>query len=73
MKKGFWAGLVAFVLAKISHLMITFILGLFLGITLGGGSTMWALINIIDSPILGIIYLVFSTMWIYKKITNVKE
>jgi len=71
MKKGFWAGLVSFFIAKISHLLITFAIGLWFGMFMQPlGEMSWAIIRFIDSPIVGLIYLVFSTRWIYFKLTK---
>lgn len=71
MKKGFWAGLLAFFLAKITHLIITFCIGLWFGLFMQPlGKVSWAIINFFDSPIVGIIYLIFATRWIYFKITR---
>jgi len=71
MKKGFWARLVSFFIAKISHLLITFAIGLWFGMFMQPlGEMSWAIIRFIDSPIVGLIYLVFSTRWIYFKLTK---
>ena len=35
MKRGFWTGLLAFVIAKVAHLLITGCIGLILGLTFG--------------------------------------
>lgn len=72
LNRGFWAGLLSFVIAKISHLLITFSIGLFIGIISGGsiGEFSWSLIKLVDSPIVGLIFLVFSTRFIYKLITK---
>jgi hypothetical protein len=70
LKKGFWAGLLAFVFAKITHLLITFALGLWLFLMIGDGKTLLIIVNIVDNPILGLIYLVFVTRWIYILITK---
>lgn len=71
MKPGFWAGLVSFLLAKISHLLVTFAIGLWIGITSGGDlSGGWMLaIKFIDSWMIGLLYLVLVTRFIYNKIT----
>lgn len=71
MKPGFWAGLVAFLLAKISHLLVTFAIGLWIvmisGAPVSGG---WLVaIKVVDSWLVGLIYLVFVTRFIYNKIT----
>ena len=72
MRPGFWSGVVAFLLAKISHLLVTFAIGLWIGITSGGDlSGGWMIaIKFIDSVFIGIIYLVFVTRFIYNKITS---
>lgn len=72
MKKGFWAGLVAFILAKITHLLVTFALGMWLFLMVGDSNTLLTIVNIVDNPILGLIYLVFVTRWIYILITKEK-
>ena len=69
MKKGFWAGLLAFFLAKITHLIITFCIGLWFSLFMQPlGEVSWAIIRFIDSPIVGIVYLIFVTRWIYFKL-----
>ena len=70
LKKGFWAGLLAFVLAKISHLLITLALGMWLVITFGYTQTVRQTATIIDNPIIGLIYLILVTRFIYIKITK---
>jgi len=72
LNRGFWAGLLSFVIAKISHLLVTFSIGLFIGIISGGniGEFGWSFIKLIDSPITGLIFLIFSTRFIYKLITK---
>lgn len=70
MKRGFWAGLVAFILAKITHLLVTFAIGLWVFYFLGIGYNTVKFIQFIDSPLVGIIYLVFVTRFIYLKITK---
>ncbi len=70
MKKGFWAGLVAFVLAKITHILVTFAIGFWVGIMFGMTRTTYNICNAIDSPIVGLIYLIFVTRFIYLKITK---
>jgi len=72
LNRGFWAGLLSFVMAKISHLLITFSMGLFIGIVTGGdlGEFSWSLIRLIDSPITGLIFLYFATKFIYRLITK---
>ncbi|MEJ6797077.1 MAG: hypothetical protein QNK63_10225 [Flavobacteriales bacterium] len=72
MKPGFWAGVVAFLLAKISHLLVTFAIGLWVAVVTDGliGDGWMMFINIIDSAFIGIVYLVFVTRFIYNKITS---
>lgn len=70
LKKGFWAGILAFILAKICHVLISFALGYILGSTFGLTKTVIALCKIIDSPIIGLLFLVFVTRFIYIKITK---
>ena len=75
LKRGFWAGLLAFVIARITHLVITACIGLQIGLMSGGelSDTAWTIIAVIDSPFLGIIYLWFVGRWIYNNITLPKE
>ena len=70
LKKGFWAGLLAFLLAKISHLLITLALGMWLVITFGYTQAVRQTATIIDNPIIGLIYLILVTRFIYIKITK---
>ena len=70
MKKGFLAGLISFILAKITHLLITFAIGLWLFGIFGYSQTTVDIARIIDSPILGIIYLILITRLIYLNITK---
>lgn len=68
MKRGFWTGLVAFILAKMSHYVITFTIGYVLGRTISNQPILWDIVKIIDNPLLGIIYLIIVTIFIYKKL-----
>jgi tetratricopeptide (TPR) repeat protein len=68
MKRGIWTGLVAFILAKVSHYVITYIIGYVLGSTIGDQPILWDILKITDSPLLGIIYLIIATRFIYKKL-----
>ena len=70
LKKGFWAGLLAFLLAKITHLLVTFAIGLWLVIVFGYTETVRDIARFIDNPIIGIAYLIFVTRFIYLKITK---
>jgi len=71
LKRGFWAGLLSFVIAKVAHLLITFSFGLFIGLISGGeiSEDMWTFIRAIDHPITGLIFLIFATRYVYKLIT----
>jgi len=71
MKKGFWAGLVAFIIARASHLLITLLIGLQVGLMYPDGLTdgAWNFVTFIDSPVVGLAYLIPATIFIYKKIT----
>jgi len=70
LKKGFWAGLLAFVLAKITHLLVTFAIGIWLVLVFGYTETVRDVAMFIDSPMVGIIYLILVTRFIYLKITK---
>jgi hydrogenase/urease accessory protein HupE len=72
MKPGFFAGLVAFLLAKISHLLVTFAIGLWVAVATGGNITRgwWSFIEVVDSVWVGLFYLIFVTRFIYLKITR---
>jgi hydrogenase/urease accessory protein HupE len=70
LKKGFWAGLLAFVLAKITHLLVTLAIGIWLVLMFGYTETVRDVAMFIDSPMVGIIYLIFVTRFIYFKITK---
>ena len=75
LKKGFWAGLLAFFLAKITHILVTFAIGLWVGLMFvkPDGTYPEGLIEIVrlaDSPLVGIVYLIFVTRLIYKRITR---
>ena len=70
MKKGFWTGCLAFILAKITHLIVTYVIGYALATTIGDKPILWDIINIIDNPLVGIIFLIFVTTFIYKKLTK---
>ena len=70
MEKGFWAGLVAFVLAKITHIIVTFSLGFWVASMFGATRATYNIFNAIYSPIVGLIYLIFVTRFIYIKITK---
>ena len=70
LKKGFWAGLLAFVLAKICHVLITFAIGFIIASMFGLTKNVIAFCKIIDSPVIGLLFLVFATRFIYIKITK---
>ena len=71
-KKGFWAGLLSFALAKVAHLTITGSIGLIIGLAFASNPDQlpWGLITFMDSPIIGIIFLIFATHFIYTKLTT---
>ena len=68
MKKGFWTGFLAFIIAKISHFIVTYALGYGFGLAIGDKPILWDIISIIDNSLVGIIYLVLATTFIYKKL-----
>ncbi len=70
LKKGFWAGLLAFVLAKICHVLITFAIGFTVGSMFGFTRTVQSFCKVIDSPVVGLLFLIFATRFIYIKITK---
>ena len=72
LKKGFWAGLLAFILARFSHLLITALIGLQIALFYPNGlsDSAWTFIAIIDSPFVGILYIVPVSIYIYKMITK---
>tara|TARA_R110001583_G_scaffold17474_1_gene70571 strand:- start:6 stop:284 length:279 start_codon:yes stop_codon:yes gene_type:complete len=75
MKRGFLTGLLAFVIAKVAHLLITGCIGLILGLTFGNTSLedlMWDLISIVDNPGVGLIFLIFATRYIYRRLVSQK-
>jgi len=75
MKRGFWTGLLAFVIAKVAHLLITGCIGLILGLTFGNTvleDAMWDVITILDSPGVGLIFLIFATRYTYKRLVSQK-
>tara|TARA_B100001093_G_scaffold478040_1_gene505872 strand:- start:6301 stop:9372 length:3072 start_codon:yes stop_codon:yes gene_type:complete len=70
MKKGFWTGLLAFIIAKVLHLIITGLLGFIFGTIIGDKPILWDIIYIIDNPLVGLVFLIFATTFIYKKLTK---
>ena len=70
MKRGFWTGLWAFVLAKITHLLVTFAIGMFTVTAFGFNGNVKSFLEFVDSPIVGIIYLVIVTRYIYFKLVE---
>ena len=75
MKKGFWTGLLSFAIAKVAHLVITGLIGFTIGLayTQTPEDMPWGLIRVIDSPIIGITFLIIASMYIYGKLTNNKK
>jgi hypothetical protein len=72
LKKGFWAGLLAFIITKIAHIIITFSLA-FLIVAINGweiGENTNNIISLIDSPLIGIVFLILGTRYVYKLITK---
>ena len=77
MKPGFWTGVIAFMLAKVIHLGVTFLLGFVLGSIaydvygyLPEGVITFC--TIIDNAIVGLIFLILVTRWIYKELIKNK-
>lgn len=70
MKKGFWTGLLAFIIAKVLHLIITALLGFIFGTIIGDKPILWDIVYIIDNPLVGLVFLIFATTFIYKKLTK---
>ena len=70
MKRGFWTGLWAFVLAKITHLLVTFAIGMFTVMAFGLNDGVMSFLQFVDSSIVGIIYLVLVTRYIYFKLVG---
>lgn len=70
MKRGFWTGLWAFVLAKITHLLVTFAIGMFTVTAFGFNDGVRSFLEFVDSPVVGIIYLVVVTRYIYFKLVE---
>ena len=70
MKPGFWAGVVSFLIAKITHVLVTFAIGLFIGINFEITQNVVDFLSIIDSPVFGLVYLVFFTRLFYRLITR---
>jgi membrane protein DedA with SNARE-associated domain len=75
MKKGFWTGLLSFVIAKVVHLLITGLIGFTIGLAYAQtpDDMPWGFIRVIDSPIIGIIFLIFTSIYIYGKLTKNKK
>lgn len=77
MKPGFWTGVIAFMLAKVVHLGVTFLLGLILGYIayevygyLPDG--LMTFVAIVDSTMVGLIFLIIVTRWMYKELIKSK-
>lgn len=72
MKKGFWAGLLSFIIAKVAHLLITGTIGFVIGMSYSQtpGDMPWGLIRTVDNPIIGIIFLIFATRYVYGRLTS---
>lgn len=72
MKRGFLTGLLAFAIAKITHLAVGFVLGFFLVLVFGYTKSVKRIAEFIDNPIIGIIFLIFLTRYIYFRLINKK-
>ena len=68
MKRGFWTGFLAFVIARIIHLGAGFILGYLLVLAFGNTKSVRNIAEIIDNPLVGILVLIFLTRYIYFKL-----
>ena len=70
MKKGFLAGLVSVIIAKISHYTLTYAIGYCIGYSYRYNTNDLPIgfIELIDNPILGLIFIAFVAIFIYKKI-----
>jgi hypothetical protein len=75
MKKGFWTGLLSFAIAKVAHLLITGLIGFTIGLAYiqTPEDIPWGFIRVVDSPVIGWIFLIFASMYIYGKLTNNKQ
>lgn len=77
-KPGFLTGLLAFLIAKVSHLLVTFaigfVIGLFYSFTNNGiiTSSAWNFIKLLDSALVGLIYLIAVTPYFYKELQKTK-
>lgn len=77
-KPGFWTGVIAFMCAKAVHLAVTFLLGFMLGFIAvevygyvpEGVMTFAA---IMDSVLIGLIFLIIVTRWFYKQLIKKKD
>ena len=65
MKRGFWTGFLAFIIAKIFHLIITGAIGLILVTIIGDKPISWDIINIIDSSLFGIVFFDVSLRYVW--------
>lgn len=77
-KPGFWTGVVAFMCAKVVHLTVTFLLGFIIGsiaVEVYGyvPQGVMTFAAIIDSIIIGLIFLVIVTRWFYLQLIKKKD
>ena len=74
MKKGFLAGFVSVIIAKISHYIITFAIGCCVGYSYRSNidDLPMEFLEFLDNPILGLIFITFASIFIYKKLTKPK-
>tara|TARA_X000000368_G_scaffold407716_1_gene387466 strand:+ start:1044 stop:1295 length:252 start_codon:yes stop_codon:yes gene_type:complete len=72
MKKGFLAGFISLLIAKVLHYIVTYSLGYCIGYYYRNNidDLPWGFIELMDGPIVGIIFLVLVSIFIYKKLTS---
>jgi uncharacterized membrane protein len=72
MKKGFLAGLVSVIIAKLFHYIVTYTIGYSVGYSYryNADDLPMGFLELIDNPILGLIFIAFVAIFIYKKLTS---
>jgi hypothetical protein len=75
LKKGFWAGLLSFFIAKITHILVVFSMSLWLSTVFIRPNGTYSpnfmkIIGILDNSLVGYIYLIIITRMIYTRITK---
>ena len=75
MKKGFLAGLVSVIIAKLFHYIVTYTIGYSVGYSYryNADDLPMGFLELIDNPILGLIFVAFVAIFIYKKLTKSKD